>query len=369
MILYNPTVTGSIEVNGPIVSTTSTLLSSSIQIASEISGAFTAASSSLASDITTNASAISTIQSDASTLSGRVTDLEAFSSSLDTGYVTESELNTVSSSLASRVAQTESDIAGLDSTYATDADLSTASSSLASRVAQNEADLAGLDSTFATDVQLSTESASLASSITTNAGNISTNATNIGTLTSFSSSAAAALSFDSSNLTVKGNLTVSGTTTTVNSTTIELGDNIIELNGAAAALGGIHVNDTPSKGSLLWDGTNNQWIGGASGSEEKVLLAKSDSIISSSAQVVAANTVGFSAVSASLADKSGAFRTSISGSNLYNVTHNLNEDYPIVQIYNTSKVQVIPDTVTSITADVTQVTFGTSFEGIAVFKK
>ena len=41
-----------------------------------------------------------------------------------------------------------------------------------------------------------------------------------------------------------------------------------------------------SSGSLLWDGTNNYWIAGASGSESKVLLADGDDVVSGSAQVV-----------------------------------------------------------------------------------
>ena len=89
------------------------------------------------------------------------------------------------------------------------------------------------------------------------------------------------------NLTVVGNLEVQGTTTTVDSTTVTIGDNILALNGTGAALGGIEVNDSngPASGSLLWNGTTNQWIAGASGSESKVLLASGDGIVSASAQI------------------------------------------------------------------------------------
>ena len=81
-------------------------------------------------------------------------------------------------------------------------------------------------------------------------------------------------------LTVVGNLEVQGTTTSVDSTTVVLGDNILALNGSGAALGGLEVHDAngPASGSLLWNGTTNQWIAGASGSESKVFL-KSDSFI------------------------------------------------------------------------------------------
>ena len=72
-------------------------------------------------------------------------------------------------------------------------------------------------------------------------------------------------------LTLSGDLTVNGTTTTVNSNTLNIGDNIIAVNGVASTLGGLAVNDSPATGSLLWDGTNNYWIAGATGSEAQVL--------------------------------------------------------------------------------------------------
>ena len=88
-------------------------------------------------------------------------------------------------------------------------------------------------------------------------------------------------------LTVVGNLEVQGTTTSVDSTTVVLGDNILALNGSGAALGGLEVHDSngPASGSLLWNGTTNQWIAGASGSESKVLVANGDGVFSGSAQV------------------------------------------------------------------------------------
>ena len=73
------------------------------------------------------------------------------------------------------------------------------------------------------------------------------------------------------NLTLSGNLIVNGTTTTVNSTTLQLGDNIIELNGNGSANGGLLVKDptapTTTSGSLLWDSTGDFWKAGAAGSE------------------------------------------------------------------------------------------------------
>ena len=90
------------------------------------------------------------------------------------------------------------------------------------------------------------------------------------------------------NLTLTGDLEVQGTTTTIDSTTLDIGDNIIALNGTGAALGGLHVNDAngPASGSILWDGTANQWIAGASGSEVKILRSDGDDVISGSASQV-----------------------------------------------------------------------------------
>jgi hypothetical protein len=106
------------------------------------------------------------------------------------------------------------------------------------------------------------------------------------------------------NVTISGNLQVQGTTTTVDSTTVNIGDNIIELNGTGAVFGGIMIGDVTApnqvSGSLLWDATNDYWIAGASGSESKVLLAKGDSVVSGSSQITITSTTGFSTFSSSL---------------------------------------------------------------------
>mgnify|MGYP003643087304 FL=1 len=104
-------------------------------------------------------------------------------------------------------------------------------------------------------------------------------------------------------LTLTGNLEVQGTTTTIDSTTIELGDNILAVNGTGAVLGGLHVNDAngPASGSILWDGTNNRWIAGASGSEKIVALLDGQGLISSSAQISSEISGSFVLTSASLA--------------------------------------------------------------------
>ena len=92
------------------------------------------------------------------------------------------------------------------------------------------------------------------------------------------------LTFDGSTLavggavTISGNLSVSGTTTTVNSTQVDIGDKILTLNaGSAAGDGGIYVNDadTAETGSLLWDVSEDRWIGGLKDNEVKLVTLDS----------------------------------------------------------------------------------------------
>ena len=102
----------------------------------------------------------------------------------------------------------------------------------------------------------------------------------------FSASIKEAIETTGSNLTVKGNLTVLGTTTSVNSNVVTIGDNILSLNGIGGAFAGIQVNDptNPSKisGSLLWDTTNDKWIAGPVGSEEPIVLKSQLDLVSQS---------------------------------------------------------------------------------------
>lgn len=93
----------------------------------------------------------------------------------------------------------------------------------------------------------------------------------------------------SASVTINGNLVVRGTTTSINSTTIQLGDNIIELNGRGLQHGGLLVKDADSpneiSGSLLWDSVNDRWIAGPKDNEETILLAGSDGVVSGSSQI------------------------------------------------------------------------------------
>jgi hypothetical protein len=100
----------------------------------------------------------------------------------------------------------------------------------------------------------------------------------------------------SNNLTVSGDLSVEGTTTSVNSTTVNIGDNILNLNyGGSATEGGIYVKDgtgaSATSGSLLWDSTSDYWKAGVLGSENEIITTNNivvnlpNGTVSSSAQI------------------------------------------------------------------------------------
>jgi hypothetical protein len=82
-------------------------------------------------------------------------------------------------------------------------------------------------------------------------------------------------------LDLTGNFTVHGTVTSSLSETVIVDDNIIELNGNESNFGGLSIKDTVNpntvSGSLLWDATNDEWIGGPQGSEQP--LARKDHLV------------------------------------------------------------------------------------------
>ena len=106
-----------------------------------------------------------------------------------------------------------------------------------------------------------------AGNITVGVSNDNTITTSTGNLTIDSAGGTVAVN---DNLTIAGDLTVSGTTTTVDSTVVNIGDNIIVLNAAGTvADGGVQVIDTTGTagtGSILWNATNDYWYAGVSGS-------------------------------------------------------------------------------------------------------
>jgi hypothetical protein len=113
-------------------------------------------------------------------------------------------------------------------------------------------------------------------------------ANDITSLNSYTSSLKGAITISGTDVSLAGNLTVLGTTTIIDSTTVNIKDNIIQLNGAGSANAGLVVKDatgTTTSGSLLWDTSNDYWIAGPLGAESKLLRADGDNVISASSQI------------------------------------------------------------------------------------
>lgn len=64
-----------------------------------------------------------------------------------------------------------------------------------------------------------------------------------------------------------------------------------------------------------------------------------------------------------------SYRENISGSSTYPISHSLNEDFPIVQAYNTNRSQVIPADITTTSTNTLNITFSNVFSGTVVVKK
>jgi len=268
-----------------------TLLSGSAQIASQISGSFTAVSASIATrfdNLGTGFATDSELTNVSSSLAGDITniynthatdsELTAVSSSfatsitsinntinsLDSTYATDTQLINVSSSLAGRVDTINTTISNLGSTYATDSELiavsssiintissnqqtfTTTSGSLAGRIDSVDTTISNLGNTYATDSELSTVSGSFASRITTDESNITTaTTTNTTQNTRLAALEAATGSYQSgltfNDTTGQGGIDFTNTAGTITATVVGLstGSNVtfnnLTINGTSSA--------------------------------------------------------------------------------------------------------------------------------------
>ena len=206
------------------------------------------------------------------------------SGSIDiTGTIEGINLTDFSSSVNTRVSNLESGAGSLNSFTASAnnrlSSIETTTSSLNSYTSSNDTTNTGQNTRIGL---LETASGSLnsytSSNDTTNTGQntrLGLLETASGSLNSFTTSISNAIELTGSNLTVKGDLLVKGTTTQVDSTTVNIGDNIVQLNGTGATNAGIVVRDATApntiSGSLLWDTTNDYWIAGPLGSEQRIV--------------------------------------------------------------------------------------------------
>ena len=229
-----------------------TLLSGSAQIASQISGSFTAVSASIATrfdNLGTGFATDSELTNVSSSLAGDITniyntyatdsELTAVSSSLATrfdnlgnSFATDSELTNVSSSFATSITSINNTINSLDSTYATDSQLTNVSSSLASGIATINNTINSLDSTYATDTQLINVSSSLAGRVDT----INTTISNLGST----------YATDSELIAVSSSIinTISSNQQTFTTTSGSLAGRIDSVNTTISNLGNTYATDS-----------------------------------------------------------------------------------------------------------------------------
>jgi hypothetical protein len=89
---------------------------------------------------------------------------------------------------------------------------------------------------------------------------------------------------------ISGNLDVNGTITYISSSTLQIGDNIIEINyNKAAGNSGMIVYDTtaPFTASMLWNATADRWMAGPYGSESIIILTSDTASMSVASSSVA----------------------------------------------------------------------------------
>ena len=97
----------------------------------------------------------------------------------------------------------------------------------------------------------------------------------------------------------------------------------------------------------------------------RAVVAKGGHLVSGSA--VLSGTGVFSG-SAQI-DAVTRYEETITGASTYTVTHNLGEDYPIVQVYDTNKFQTIPGIISASNANSVYLGFDSNFTGRVVIKK
>jgi hypothetical protein len=206
------------------------------------------------------------------------------------------------------------------------------------------------------------------------------------------------------NVIVTGNLTVNGTTTSVNSNTVNIGDNIIVLNsdesGTPSQDAGIEVErGTSTNVRFQFKESTDRWQFSNDGSTYFNLPTSTadvaefsnlyytdtrvktklntEGVISGSSQLTSTfdtrylNTNGDGVVSGSsqITDLT-THKETVSGASSYTVDHNLGEQYPIVQAWNTAtSQQELPNSITTNSTSRVTVVFSTTFAGIIIVKK
>lgn len=97
----------------------------------------------------------------------------------------------------------------------------------------------------------------------------------------------------------------------------------------------------------------------------RAVVAKGGHLVSGSVVLQNTNVISGSAQIDSLT----RYEESVTGNSIYTINHNLNEDFPIVQIYDTNKDQVLPGKISASNANSVYLEFDSNFTGTVVVKR
>ena len=275
------------------INTTTASLNTSVSNINTFSGSALTRLSALETETTnlelTTASlntSVTNLNSFSSSQLGKDATLATYTASVDGRFTT---LGTVTASYDGRFTTLATTTGSINTSVT---NLNTTTASLNTSVTNLNTTTASLNTSV---TNLNTTTASLNTSVSnlnTTTASLNTSVSNLNT---FTSSFNTAFGLSGTNVTVKGNLTVQGTTTQIDSTTVNIADNIIQLNGTGATNAGLVVRDatasTTTSGSFLWDTTNDKWIAGALGAEDDVVLRTASQTLTNKTISGASNTL------------------------------------------------------------------------------
>jgi uncharacterized coiled-coil protein SlyX len=292
-------------------------------------------------------SSASAAKSTNDTQDGRLTNIESTTASLN---ISVTNINSFTSSASGRLTNLES----------TSASVNISISALNSSSASQQISIDALNVVSGSNLdrlsQLETASGSAKVAISE--------------LNNYTSSLKTAFALSGQNVEVLGDFTVRGSSTIVDSTTIQLGDNIIELNGSGVANGGLLVKDptapSTASGSLLWDSTNDYWKGGTLGNESKLLRAGGDNVVTESAQILLTQVNGYETFSGSIVTSFSASNASITSlsASVASVTGDFSSSVATSFSASNASITALSASVASVTGDFSS-SVATSFSASA----
>jgi len=320
-----------------------TLISSSAQIASDISGSFTAASSSLASRITTEATNVDNLQTDSGSFSTRLTTAET-----ELGNTLISSSAQIASDISGSLGTNASIIRGLTN-VSISGSFTGVSSSLASRITTEEANVDSLQTdsgSFST--RLTTAETELGNTLISSSAQIASDIS--GSFTTVSSSLASRITTREAFITQSFS---DGTATIISGSSTSTGSFGHILKGG--------VNwDTAVSSSAATAGFGSGGGGGSSFTSAGISGSFTQPSSSFSTRVSDLENPG-----SVTADFGGYTFSQGSAATTWNITHNLNSQYPNVTVYDSNDEVIIPSSITANTVSSSTIVFPFAVSGKA----